>query len=274
MGACGIGARQHAGIGEGHHGDSAATEHHGGDIDAAEPGQGEGWQALRQIAQHLDALAAQIEEADRQGRQDHHDENARQLLEALEQQDQRQAAASHGEAIPVGLAGQDGLGQLPDITQGSCVLDGYAEQLGQLTGEDGEGDAVHVAVADRLGQQLGDEAQAQQAGEDAHQAGNHRHHAGQGDGAHRVAAGKRQHHGEDQRGERRVRAEHQNAAGAEQGVGQQRNDGGIQAVDARHAGGLGIGNADWHQHRGEHQAGGQVLGQPVDAVLLEHQQAR
>ncbi|MCY1419284.1 hypothetical protein D9M71_348700 [compost metagenome] len=260
MRARGIGTRQHAGIGERHDGDGATAEHHGGDVDAAEPGQGEGGQTLGQVAQHLDAMAAEVEEADGQGRQDHHDENARQPLEALEQQDQRQAAAADRKAVPVGLAGSDGLDQMPQVEQGAFAVDGNAEQLGRLGDQHDQGNAVHVAVADRRGQQLGDEAQAQQAGEDAHQSGNHRHHAGQGDGAQRVAAGQRQHHGEDQRGERRIRAEHQNAAGAEQGVGQQRNDGGIQAVDAPHAGGFGVGNANRHQHGGEYQAGSDILG--------------
>ncbi|MNZ79064.1 hypothetical protein D3C78_976580 [compost metagenome] len=274
LGARGVGARQHAGVGEGDDGDRAAAEHHGGDVDAAEPGQDEAGQPLGQVAQHLDAELVQVEEANQHGREDHHDENAGQLLEGFEQQDQRQAAAADGKAVPVGLASGDGLDQMPQIEQGAFALDGDAEQLGHLGDQHDQGDAVHVAVADRLGQQLGDEAQAQQADDDANHAGYHRHHAGQGDRAHRVAAGEWQHHGEDRRGERRIRAEHQNAAGAEQRIGQQRNDGGIQAVDARHPGRLGVGDADRHQHGGQHQAGGQILGQPLGAILSEHQQAR
>ncbi|MNN11378.1 hypothetical protein D3C81_1243350 [compost metagenome] len=193
--ARGIGARQHAGVGEGDDGDRAATEHHGGQVHAAEPGQDEAGQPLGQVAQHLDAELVQVEEANHQGREDHHDENAGQLLERLEQQDQCQAAAADRKAVPVGLAGGDGLGQVPQIEQGAFAVDGDAEQLGSLSDQHDQGDAVHVAVADRLGQQFGDEAQAQQADDDAHHAGDHRHHAGQGDGAHRVAAGERQYHG-------------------------------------------------------------------------------
>ena len=62
------------------------------------------------------------------------------------------------------------------------------EQRRQLAHQHRQGDAVHVAVADRLGQQLGDEAEAGDAGQHADRARHQRHHRGQRD---RRAAGRR-----------------------------------------------------------------------------------
>ncbi|MNG97858.1 hypothetical protein D3C79_569810 [compost metagenome] len=171
------------------------------------------------------------------------------------------------------LACQQCLCQVPQIAQRPLAIDGQAEQFGQLADQHGEGDAVHVAVADRLGQQFGDEAQAQQPGDHAERPGHQGHHAGDGDGPLRVAGGVLHHHGQDRRGQCRVRAQHEDAAGAEQGVGQQWDDGRVEAVDTRYAGGFGVGDAHGHEHGGEHQAGSDVLGQPGALVVQQGDQA-
>ena len=81
-----------------------------------------------------------------------------------------------------------------------------------------------------------------------------------------VAAGQRQHDGEDDRRQRGVRSQHQDPAGAEQRVGEQRNDGRVETVDAGHARRHGVGDADGHQHRRQHQPGHDVVPQPGDLV--------
>ena len=53
-------------------------------------------------------------------------------------------------------------------------VDREPEQLRQLADDHDERDPVHVAVADRLGQEVGDEAEAGQAGDDADRAGEDR----------------------------------------------------------------------------------------------------
>ena len=92
-------------------------------------------------------------------------------------------------ACPPSIASRDP----PEVAQRTVAIDREAEELGQLADQHRERDAVHVAVADRLRQQLGDESQPQHPDSDAHQTRDHRHHARDGDRAHRVAARERQH---------------------------------------------------------------------------------
>jgi hypothetical protein len=68
-------------------------------------------------------------------------------------------------------------------------IDREAEELGQLADQHGQGNAVHVAVADRFREQLGDEAETRDARQDAEDPRDHRHHARQSDSAQRVATG-------------------------------------------------------------------------------------
>ena len=70
----------------------------------------------------------------------------------------------------------------------------------------------------------------------------------------RIAAGQRQDDGEDDGGQRRIRPEHQDAAGPEQRVGEQRHDRRVEPVDAGHARRHRVGDADGHQHRRQHEA--------------------
>ncbi|MDT4839022.1 hypothetical protein FQZ97_728010 [compost metagenome] len=232
-------------------------------------------QSLGELAHHLHIVTGlQAECADYQGGRHHCDENARGSLEPLEQQDNHQAAGAHDEGVPVGLAIEHRLEQGQRIAQGAGAFDGNAKQLWCLAYQHRQRDAVHVAVANRLGQQFGDEPESQQAGTYADQARDQCHGAGQDDCALRVAAGQRQHDRENDGNQRRIRPEHQETTGAEQRVGQQRNDGGVQAIDTRNTRCLGVGNADRHQHGGKYKAGDQVPWQPAGLVSVQHLQAR
>ncbi len=163
---------------------------------------------------------------------------------------------------------------MPQVEQRPDAVNRGPEQLRQLADQHRERNAVHVAVADGLRQQLGDETEARQSRGHAHQARHQRHHAGQRDRPHRVACRKWQQNSEDHGCQRRIRPQHQDATGAEQRVGEQRHDGGVQSVDSRHARCHGISDSDRHQHRGQHQSRHQVTRQPCALVAREHLQAR
>ena len=87
-----------------------------------------------------------------------------------------------------------------------------AEQLGELTDDDRDREAVHVADLDLARQQIGDEAELRDAHRELHGADEQREHPGQRDGAVGPTPGEQRHQGrEDQRRDRRVGAEHQDA---------------------------------------------------------------
>ena len=65
-------------------------------------------------------------------------------------------AAAAGTASPVGDALHEGL----RLADEPVRVGREAEQLRQLADEDRQGEAVHVADLGRLGQQVGDEAEA------------------------------------------------------------------------------------------------------------------
>ena len=195
-------------------------------------------------------------------------------LAALEEKDHRERAATHCERRPVRDTAQDPLADPPQAEQRTVALDREAEELRKLADQHRQRDAVHVAVADRLGQKLGDEAETRHAGQDAHRAGDDRHHAGERDGAVRIAAGQRQDDAEDDGGQRRVRTQDQDAARSEQRIGQQRDDRRIEAVDPGHARRHRVGDAHRHQHRGQNEARHDVVPQPGGVVAEQECQPR
>ena len=61
-----------------------------------------------------------------------------------------------------------GVDDLDDVAYRAIAVDREAKELGQLADQHRERDAVHVAVADRLRQQLGYETQSHLTNQDAH----------------------------------------------------------------------------------------------------------
>ena len=123
---------------------------------------------------------------------------------------------------PVGQALRNALHQADRFLNQIIPARREAEDFGQLADEHGERDAVQIAQADGLGEQIGDEAEARQPGEDAQGAGEEGEHAGQRHQAVGVAGGQRHNGRGDDRGQRRVRPQHQDAAWPEDGVRDQR----------------------------------------------------
>ncbi len=133
----------------------------------------------------------EVEQADNDGGTDDGDQDAGHAPAAPQQQDGRQCSQANRKSHPIHPAGQDGSADRPQVPQGARALDREAEQLRELADQDGQGDAVHIAIADRLGQELGHEAQARQPGQDQDRPRYERHHAAQDDGALRVPGGQR-----------------------------------------------------------------------------------
>ena len=221
------------------------------------PGDCELGQALRQRAQHRHAgscrrgrRAPTID-----GRADHGDQDPGKALAALEEQDHRERAGTDRERRPVGACRRGSArAMLHRLRSGPSLSIEKPEQLGQLADQHRQRDPVHVAVADRLRQKLGDEAEPRKPA---------RTHTAPETIAIMLASatarcGSPPDSGsttaEDDGGQRRVRPEHQDPARPEQRVGQQRDDRRVEPVDAGHARRHRIGDADRHQHRRQHEA--------------------
>ena len=157
---------------------------------------------------------------------------------------------------------QDALHQADRLLDESAAAGIEAEDLGQLADQDGERNAVQVAQADRLGEQVGDEAELRQARDDAQGAGEHREHPGQRDQELGVARGQRHDGRGNNGGQRGIRTQHENAAWAKDGVRDQWKDRGVQAIDGWQPGRFGVAHADRNENRREHKPGHDVFRQP------------
>ena len=134
--------------------------------------------------------------------------------------------------------------------------------------------SVHVAVAYRLGEKLGDEAQPRNARNDANRAGYDRHHSGERDSAVRISGGERRRHAQNDCRQRRIGSKHQNSAGAEERVGEQGYDGRIEATDAGQARGDGVCDADRDQHCRENQPRSEVTRKPTRLIAAQRRNSR
>jgi hypothetical protein len=140
------------------------------------------------------------------------DQQARKTWPSLQDENQYQRASANRKRGDVRASGPDLVDDSKQLTYRSVCLHREAEELRDLTQHDGERDPVHVPVADRFREQLGDEAEARESSRRAHRAGDDRHQSANRDRALRIAGRQRQHHRQDHRGERRVRSKHQNTA--------------------------------------------------------------
>ena len=91
----------------------------------------------------------------------------------------------------------------------------------------------------------------------------------EGDEAAAVAERQRRDGGRRVRRDRRARADRELPAGAEDGVGEQRRQGGEQAGLRRHAGERGVGHALRHEHRPDGRRRDEVRPQPAPLVLRQ-----
>ena len=85
------------------------------------------------------------------------------------------------------FAAVESLEEGPDLVDEPVGIGGEPEELGELTDDDGDGQAVEVADADLAGEQVGDEAEPGNAEADLDEPDEEGEHAGEGDGAGRVA---------------------------------------------------------------------------------------
>ena len=269
--------RRGDGVGQGDQGDAERAGEQQGQVPERHRGEGERREARRQLADEGDAAVLEVEHGHGDDREDDRGEDAREdRPQALEDDDQHQAHQPDRERGADRLPTLDRLGEGDGFVDQAVGVHGEPEQLGQLTDEDGEREAVHVTDLGRLREQVGDEAEPEHAG----QHGDRTHHQREGgavrDGRLRasVRCRERDDGRRDHRAEGRVRAEHEDPGRPEQGIADQREDGRVETGDGRQPGQLGVRHPLRDQQGRDHETGDQVLAEEGRSVGPEHRQAR
>ncbi len=198
-----VGAGEDARVGERYQGDGAPSNQNRDDVRIGNPRDRERRQASREGAQdrHVSARG-QVQRPNDCSRANDGNQYARYALAVLEKEDHRQCAGADRERRPVNSAAQDRLGYRPQFSQRSIAFDREPEEFGQLADQYRQRYTIHIAIADRLGEKLGYEAQTRRTCQNADDPRDDRHHAGQGDGASGVSARQREDNAEYDSGQR------------------------------------------------------------------------
>ena len=222
-------------------------------------------------------MGRQVEHVHRDDRQHDGDEDRRDLRhDAFQDQDECECAHADGQRCGNGLAGDETVEEPLQLGDEPIGVHGEPEQLGELTDQDRQCEAVHVADLRGLRQEIGDEAQMCQAGQQHDGAHEEREHRGQHDGFRWIPV--RPDEGKDRRGdhgaERRVGAEDQVPRWPHQRIGGQAQDGRVEARDRGQAGELRVGHALWHEQSCQHEPGHDIFRQPRPLVGAQHPDPR
>ena len=232
-----------------------------------------GGQPGRERPDRLHAVGGEVEGGRDHRRRHHGDEHGGDLLgDAGQAEQQGQGAEADEERRRVRLVEVREEGD--DVVDEGVPLGREAEELGELADDDRDGQPVHVADLDLLGEQVGDEPELAEAQADLDEADHERQHAGHGDRAGRVVGHEqRRDGGEDERRDGRVRAEDQHARRPEQRVHDEAGDGRVEAGDRRQPGQLRVRQPLRHEDRREDDAGDEVEAQPRRLVRAQHADA-
>ncbi|MCY1530007.1 hypothetical protein D9M68_651800 [compost metagenome] len=184
-------------------------------------------QAGRDHAQQRHAVTVQVQPGGGHRGQHYCHQGGRQPRPAPRQQDHQQQGRS-----PEGQGREVGAGQVADHRQQAgdeaAGLALVAQQLAQLPRQQAEADAVEVTDQDRPRQEAGDEAGADEPGEDGQQADHHGDDHRQVDQPLRVACGEGGDGGRDHGGGGGVGPHHELPGATHQGVDQHRQDAGVE----------------------------------------------
>ena len=172
------------------------------------------------------------------------------------------APTSERPAVGVAEVGDDS----PQLLEEVALLLLDAEQLGHLADDDRQGEADDEPLEHRLGDEVGEEPEAQQSGAERQHPGHQGEHAGErqhlvGPAGREVGDRRRR-----QRGGGRHRADDEVAGAAEGGVEDQRRRRGVEADDRRHAGDRRVGERLGDEHRPHGEPGDEVAAEPRPVV--------
>jgi hypothetical protein len=221
----GQGLRQHGGVGHRDQGDAKGAAEQRAQVGQLDGREGQGRQALGQHPDDLDPLLGEVEggnrnDAEHDGR--HHPRE--RPPEPAQDEDHHDAGQADGQCRPVHLSTGDALDDVTGLGQQPAAVDREPAQPRELPNENRDRDPGQVAELHRARQQLGHEPKPGDAGDQDDQPG------------------------EDGQGAGGVGAEHHHPGRPEDGVDDQRHDGGVEPGDRGQPGRLGVAHANRDQH--------------------------
>lgn len=227
-------------------------------------------EALREFPDQRYAPIGEAKKRRRPDRKHHHHEHRGDLGQPpLQRQDQHNPGDPDGGRGGHRLAPAEALNEADEIPDEALAAHREPEEFRELADQDGDREAVHVADHGGLGDEVRDEAELGHGREDHDDADHQRKHRREHNRLLRVAVGRdeRQDRRRDHRAERGVRPQHQDAGRAEDCVGQQAQDGGVQPGDRRQPCQLRVGHALGNKQRRQHNSGDDILAEPAPLVL-------
>ena len=256
-------ARQDARVGGGDEGDPERGRRDGDDVAQHERRQAEWRQAGRKWPHDHDPGSGREPEGCRHDRRpDDRDEDAGHAGPSIPQaEDDRETGQPDRRGDRVGLAIADAGDEPNALSDDRVAARAEPEQPGQLADDDDQRDAVEVALPHGSRQEIGQEPESGERRPHDDQADEDRQKPGQCNGARLVAGRERHDRRGDDRQQRRVGPEDQDPRGTEQRVGQERQDGRIQADDRGQPGCLGVAHPGRDEDRGQDEPREDVMSQ-------------
>jgi hypothetical protein len=222
----------------------------------------------RDVADDVDPVIGELQKRRDDDAEDQHDQRARERGPARAADHQpRDARGGDRDGGAVHVA--DVVEQIAELMKERAARAFDAEQLGGLPDRDGQAEAEQEPGHHRLGDQVGQRAQPQHAGEHKHRGGDERQRRRERGEAAGIAIGERADRRCGHRGRCRRRADHERARRAQQRVGNQCSRRGHQARLGWQAGDLGVGDRLRDDDAPDHDAGDDVGAQPRAAVMPE-----
>ncbi len=219
----------------------------------------------RDGADDRDAVRGEIERARQRGRANDRNQDARHPWPPVpEHEDQGQRPDAERGGRGNGLAVDHAAHECFALVEEAGRVTVETDELRELTDEHDQRDAVEEADADRLREQLRQDAEAGEARRDAQRSHQQRQHSREGHRFRRVPVGahERQDCRRDQRPERGVGAEHEDAGRSERRVRDECDNGRVQAGRRRKTRELGVGHPLRDEQCGEHQPRDEIGPEP------------
>ena len=264
----GEGARAGHRLGEGDQRERRGVGQQVGHVRDAEARKDEMGQTVGDLADDGDAVVHEAEDGHRDDPE--HDGNQRRRhlgREGPQREEHGQGRDPDGQRRQVG--GIELAQQHLEFAEEAGAAALHAEQLGQLPHADDERQSGDEAGQHRTREEVGDEAGAGEAGGQKQHADEKGEQRRQGDETAGVAGRQRRHRGRRVRRDGRTRTDRELPAGAEDGVCQQRQQGGEEAGLGGHAGQRGIGHALRHEHGPDRRRRDQIGPQPASLVMRQ-----